>query len=112
MPLAVAVAAHPVTAAEHGHTLGYGIGVPHPALLLSGYLLATIGPLLASGDRLLRRLGLLTGAGAVLCALLWRLAFVSTWCALAAVVSLLLLQWSGRTAADDRERLPPATAPR
>ncbi|MFB7617507.1 DUF6629 family protein [Kitasatospora sp. NPDC056181] len=98
VPLAVAVATHPVSATEHGHTLSYAIGLPHPAVLLTGYLLATVGSLLVSGDRLLRRLGLLTGVGAVVCALLWRLAFVSTWCALAALASLVLLQWTGRPA--------------
>ncbi|MQS15420.1 hypothetical protein F7Q99_24910 [Streptomyces kaniharaensis] len=96
IPLAAAVAHHPVTATEHGHTLSYGLGVPHPAVLLTGYLLATVGSLLTSGDPTLRRLGLLTGAGAAVCALLWRLAFLSTWCALAALVSVLLLHWSGR----------------
>ncbi|MGV9267785.1 DUF6629 family protein [Kitasatospora sp. NPDC003701] len=96
VPLAVAVATRPVAATAHGHTLGYAVGIPHPALLLTGYLVATVGSLLLSGDRLLRRLGLLTGAGAVLCALLWRLAFVSTWCALAALASLLLLHWTAR----------------
>ncbi|MFF7995291.1 DUF6629 family protein [Kitasatospora xanthocidica] len=98
VPLAVAVAARPVTATERGHTLGYAIGIPNPALLLSGYLLATVGSLLVSGDLLLRRLGLVTAVGALLCALVWRLAFVSTWCALAAVASLLLLRWAGRPA--------------
>ncbi|MEV7600785.1 DUF6629 family protein [Kitasatospora sp. NPDC089797] len=96
VPLAVAVATRPVTASPHGHTLGYAVGIPHSALLLAGYLLTTVGSLLLSGDRLLRRLGLLTGAGAVVCALLWRFAFVSTWCALAALASLLLLHWAGR----------------
>ncbi|WP_316525373.1 DUF6629 family protein [Kitasatospora brasiliensis] len=95
VPLAVAVAAHPVSATVHGHTLGYAVGVPYPALLLAGYLLATVGSLLLSGDRLLRRVGFLTGAGAVVCALLWHLAFVSTWCALAALTSLLLFRWAG-----------------
>ncbi|KJS56566.1 DUF6629 family protein [Streptomyces rubellomurinus] len=95
VPLAVAVAAHPVTATVHGRTLGYGIGVPHPTVLLAGYLLATVGSFLFSGDRSLRLLGLLTGVGAVLCALLWHLAFISTWCALAAAASLLLLRWAG-----------------
>ncbi|MFJ8624714.1 DUF6629 family protein [Kitasatospora sp. NPDC093550] len=95
VPLAAAVASRPVTAAPHGHTLGYAVGIPHPALLLAGYLLATVGSLLASGDRLLRRLGFVTGVGALGCALLWRLAFVSTWCALAALASLLLLHWAG-----------------
>ncbi|MEU9045417.1 MULTISPECIES: DUF6629 family protein [unclassified Kitasatospora] len=95
VPLAAAVDSHPVTATAHGHTLGYAIGIPHPALLLTGYLLATVGSFLASGDHLLRRLGLVTGAGALVCALLWRLAFISTWCALAALAALLLLHWAG-----------------
>jgi hypothetical protein len=49
--------------------------------------------------------GLVAGAGH--CALLWCLAFVSTWCALAALVSLLLLRWAGHPpwmAADLRAR--------
>ncbi|MFH9350671.1 DUF6629 family protein [Kitasatospora sp. NPDC017646] len=95
IPLAAAVAAHPVTANPRGHTLGYTVGIPHPALLLAGYLVSTVGSLLVSGDRLPRRLGLLTGAGADLCALLWRFAFIFTWCALAALASLLLLHWAG-----------------
>ncbi|WP_395293178.1 DUF6629 family protein [Kitasatospora hibisci] len=93
-PLAVAVATHPVGATEHGHTLAYAVDLPHPGLLLTGYLLATVGPLLLSGDRRLRQLGLLAGVGAAVCALLWRLAFVSTWCALAALASMLLLRWT------------------
>ncbi|MFF2660206.1 DUF6629 family protein [Kitasatospora sp. NPDC058032] len=94
VPLAHAVATHPVDATAHAHTLDYRIGVPHPALLLVGYLLATVGALLVSGDRRLRRLGVVTGAGALVCALLWRLAFISTWCALAALASVLLLHWT------------------
>lgn len=43
VPLAVAVVSRPVTANVRGHTLGYAVGVPNPALLLAGYLLATIG---------------------------------------------------------------------
>ncbi|MFF2542282.1 DUF6629 family protein [Kitasatospora sp. NPDC058063] len=109
-PLAVAIGSHPVGATVHGHTLGYAVGIPYPALLLAGYLLVTVGSLLVSGDRLLGRLGLLTGAGAAACALLWHLAFVSTWCALAALTSLLLLQWAGHrppgrpAPAEDRAR--------
>ncbi|MER8184526.1 DUF6629 family protein [Kitasatospora sp. NPDC094015] len=93
VPLAVAVAVNPVTAHAHGHALTYSIGVPGAAPLLAGYLVATVGALLCGGDRLLRLLGVLVGAGAVICALVWRLAFVSTWCALAAVAAVLLLAW-------------------
>ncbi|MEV6979116.1 DUF6629 family protein [Kitasatospora sp. NPDC093806] len=104
VPLAVAIASHPVVAVDRGHTLDYRLGVAHPAVLLAGYLLATVGALLLSGDRLLRRLGLLTGAGALVCALLWRLAFVSTWCALAALVSVLLLHWTTAAPAPPPDR--------
>ncbi|GAA2153216.1 hypothetical protein GCM10009760_50680 [Kitasatospora kazusensis] len=96
VPLAVAVAARPVTAETHGHTLRYGVGIPYAPLLLAGYLVATVGSLLVSGDRLLRLLGVLVGVGAVVCGLLYQLAFASTWCALAALASLVLLRWTGR----------------
>ncbi|MEZ0088981.1 DUF6629 family protein [Streptacidiphilus sp. EB129] len=76
-----------------GHTLRYGVGVGRPLLVGAGYLLATVGALLASGQRGIRLLGVVTGVGALLCLLLWQAAFVSTWCALAAVSSVLVLRW-------------------
>ncbi|MFD3659636.1 DUF6629 family protein [Streptomyces sp. NPDC058659] len=91
--LAYHLAIRPVTAEIRGHTLGYVVDLPYAAPLLVGYLLATVGALLLARDRILRLLGLLTGAGAVVCALLWRTEFLSTWCALAAVASLVLLVW-------------------
>ncbi|MFD0019619.1 DUF6629 family protein [Streptomyces sp. NPDC058382] len=91
-----ALAARPVAARIRGHTLGYVVDLPRPGLLVAGYLLATVGALLLSGDRWLRWLGALAGAGAVICAALWRLEFISTWCAFAAVCSVVLLGWSGR----------------
>jgi hypothetical protein len=99
--LAVSVVTHPVTAAVHDHTLRYGVGVPYPPVLLTGYLLAAVGALLAGGDRVLRLLGGLVGVGALVCAAVWRLSFVSTWCALAALVSVVLLRWVGQ---DDVDR--------
>ncbi|MEV8093090.1 DUF6629 family protein [Kitasatospora sp. NPDC085879] len=95
VPLTVAVLRHPVAAEVRHHTLAYAVGVPWAPVLTAGYLLATVGPLLLGGDAALRRSGLVLGAGAVVCALLWRLAFASTWCALAALVAVLLLGWSG-----------------
>ncbi|WP_368857820.1 DUF6629 family protein, partial [Streptomyces venezuelae] len=94
--LAYRLATRPVTAEIRGHTLGYAVDLPYAPLVLAGYLLATVGALLLARDRLLRLLGLVTGAGAALCALLWRTEFLSTWCALAAVASLLLLRWIRR----------------
>ncbi|MEW1908267.1 DUF6629 family protein [Kitasatospora sp. NPDC085895] len=97
VPLAVAVLRRQVSAEVRHHTLAYAVGVPAAPLLTAGYLLATVGALLLSGDAALRRLGLALGAGAVVCALVWRLAFASTWCALAAVAAVLLLGWAGGT---------------
>ena len=79
-----------------GHTVGYAIHVPHSTLLIAGYLLATVGSLLLAADRILRLLGVLTGVGAAVCAWVWRMEFVSTWCAFAAVVSLVILLWVRR----------------
>ncbi|MER7948664.1 DUF6629 family protein [Streptomyces sp. NPDC096079] len=91
--LAHRLATRPVSAEIRGHTLGYAVDPPHAPLVMAGYLLATVGALLLARDRLLRVLGLLTGIGAAVCAVLWRTAFVSTWCALAAAASLLLFAW-------------------
>ncbi|WP_328892264.1 DUF6629 family protein [Streptomyces sp. NBC_00236] len=94
--LAYGLAARPVTAQIRGHTLGYVLDLPRPGLLVAGYLLATVGSLLLSGDRVLVWLGVLVAGGAAVCAALWRLEFISTWCAFAAVCSVVLLGWSGR----------------
>ncbi|MCM2415769.1 MULTISPECIES: DUF6629 family protein [unclassified Streptomyces] len=100
--LGYCLAARPVTAEIRGHTLGYVLDLPRPELLVAGYLLATVGSLLMSGDPWLRWLGAVVAGGAAVCAALWRLEFISTWCAFAAVCSVVLLGWSGRR---------PATSP-
>lgn len=100
---ASSLAARPASAEIRGHTLGYVLDLPHSELLVVGYLVATVGSLLVSGDRLLRLLGVLVAVGAGVCAALWRLELVSTWCAFAAVCSVVLLGWTrGR---------PPAAPP-
>jgi hypothetical protein len=105
--LAGAVARGPVTAEVLGHTLRYGVGVPQAMTLGVFYVLATTGSLIASGQRGLRPLGVVCGIGALICLVLWQTAFVSTWCALAAVCSLLVLRWlrtsPERTAAEHTE---------
>ncbi|MFD7618513.1 DUF6629 family protein [Streptomyces sp. NPDC059802] len=65
VPLGYCLATRPVTAEIRGHTLGYALGLP--------------------------RSGLLVAVGAALCVALWRLESVSTWCAFAAVCSVILL---------------------
>ncbi|TDU74425.1 DUF6629 family protein [Streptomyces sp. KS 21] len=94
--LSYCLATRPATAEIRGHTLGYGVNVPWMPLVLAGYLFATLGALLLSGERRLRLLGAVLGAGALACSALWRLEFASTWCALAAVASLLVLGWVRR----------------
>ncbi|MFJ6388112.1 DUF6629 family protein [Streptomyces sp. NPDC091972] len=94
--LAHGLATRPVRAEIRGHTMAYVIGLPRPELLVAGYLVATVGALLLSGDRWLTVLGVLAGTGALVCWLLWRLEFVSTWCALAAVCSVVLYGWVSR----------------
>ncbi|MFF5184180.1 DUF6629 family protein [Streptomyces sp. NPDC000345] len=91
--LAYALATGPVTADIHGRTVGYAFGLSHPVPLVIGYLLATVGSLLLSGDRRLSLLGVLVAGGAVACWAVWRLEFVSTWCALAAGCSVMLFGW-------------------
>lgn len=95
--LAYAVAADPVTAQPFGHTMRYNLH--HLALenlAVIGYLVATLGSLLMSDQRELRLLGVVCSFGALGCFLLWEDAFVSTWCALAAVASLMVLYWLRR----------------
>ncbi|MDJ0379959.1 DUF6629 family protein [Streptomyces sp. G-G2] len=94
--LAYCLTARPVTAEIRGHVIGYGVSVPYVPLVLAGYLFATLGSLLLAGDRTLRVLGTVLGAGAVVCAVVWRLEFASTWCAFAAIASLLVLGWVRR----------------
>lgn len=89
--LAYCLATRTVTADVRGHTVGYALDVPYAPLVVVGYLLATIGSLLLGGDPAVRLLGVVVACGAVLCAALWRLEFISTWCALAALASVLML---------------------
>lgn len=97
--LAHVLATRPVRAEIRGHTMGYVVDLPHAGPLVAGYLVATVGSLLLAGDRGLRVLGVLAAAGASVCWALWRLEFVSTWCAFAAVCSVVLLGWvNGRRA--------------
>ncbi|MCQ4214038.1 DUF6629 family protein [Streptomyces longispororuber] len=91
--LAYVLAATTVTAEVRGHTMGYAIGLPHAGWLVGGYLLATIGSLLLSGEAGLVLLGGLVAVGAAGCAALWRWEFISTWCACAALCSVVLYGW-------------------
>ncbi|MFE9407120.1 DUF6629 family protein [Streptomyces sp. NPDC006530] len=94
--LAQALATRSVTAEIRGHTVGYSLGLPWAALIVLGYLLATIGSLLLSGDRGLFLFGVLMGVGAAVSFALWRREYISTWCAFAALCSVVLWVWVRR----------------
>jgi uncharacterized protein DUF6629 len=91
------IATGPVTAEPVGHTMRYGIQpIPSGVLVIAGYLVATIGSLLVSDQPEIRLLSLVIAVGALACYVLWRAEFASTWCALAAVASVLILHWLRR----------------
>ncbi|MCX5384483.1 DUF6629 family protein [Streptomyces sp. NBC_00083] len=94
--LAYALATRTVTAEIRGHTMGYSLGLPRPGLVVLGYFVATIGSLLISGDRGLFLFGVLVAAGAAVSFVLWRQEYISTWCAVAALCSVVLLLWVRR----------------
>ncbi|MER6257625.1 DUF6629 family protein [Streptomyces sp. NPDC001584] len=94
--LSYCLATRPVTAEIRGRTIGYGVNVPWMPLVLTGYLFATLGSLLLAGDRRHGTLGVVLAVGALACSALWRLEFASTWCAFAAVASLLVRGWVRR----------------
>ncbi|MFD4527066.1 DUF6629 family protein [Streptomyces sp. NPDC058470] len=101
--LAYALAVRPVRAEIRGHTVGYFVDLSHAELLIAGYLLATVGSLLLSGDRGLTLFGVMVAVGALICWAVWRMEFVSTWCAFAAVWSVVLFGWvRGRPPQRDR----------
>lgn len=94
--LAYRLAATAASAEIRWHTIGYGVKVPWMPLVLAGYLFATLGALLPAPDRRMRLLGGVPAFGALACSALWRLEFASTWCAFAAVASLLVPGWVRR----------------
>ncbi|CCK25349.1 hypothetical protein BN159_0970 [Streptomyces davaonensis JCM 4913] len=91
--LSYVLATRAVRAEIRGHTVGYAVDLPHAELVIAGYLIATIGSVLLSGERGLVMFGVLVAVGALICTALWRTEFVSTWCAFAAVASVVLLGW-------------------
>ncbi|MFF1481387.1 DUF6629 family protein [Streptomyces sp. NPDC058301] len=99
-----ALATRTVTAEIRGHTIGYSLGLPQAELVVIGYLMATVGSLLLSGDRGLVLFGVLVAVGAAVSFVLWRQEYISTWCAFAALFSVLLALWVGR-------RRPPVPGP-
>lgn len=55
--LGYGIATGPVTAEIRGRTVGYAVDLPFSSVLVAGYLMATVGSLLLSGDRRLLTAG-------------------------------------------------------
>ncbi|HEV2637266.1 MAG TPA: DUF6629 family protein [Actinocrinis sp.] len=102
--LAYSMASGPVNAVPMGHVLTYSVQIPAGGVVIAGYLLAGLGAPMASGNRELRAFGVIGVVGAAVCVLAWHLAFASTWCAFAAVISVTLVYWLWRDRAADDAR--------
>jgi len=79
-------------AVDAGHVMHYRAGIPLLPVVVVGYLVTTCVPLLTSPEATMRHLGMTLSVGAVLVAAADVLAFASTWCALAAVASVLIVR--------------------
>jgi hypothetical protein len=88
--LTEAIVRGPVSATIEGHHIDYEVGLAHGGAIVGLYLLATCGTLLLSSRRPVRWFGVanLSAAGV----LIWvdKSAFISLWCAWAAVASLTI----------------------
>ena len=110
--LGAAVAAHllwalargPVDARIVGHHINYEVQMSHGVGVVGLYLVATCGSLLLSGQRHIRRWGVLNLAAALALAALYQVGFISLWCIWAAVTSLAIV-WHLRRG--DRMAVPP-----
>ncbi|GCE01618.1 DUF6629 family protein [Embleya hyalina] len=100
-----ALVSRPVNAEICGNTVRYSVGIPAAPWVIAGYLVATLGSLLLARDRLLRLLGLVCAVGAAITMRLWFHAFASTWCAVAAAASVIVLWW-----VRSRRPAPPGSA--
>lgn len=107
--LAYYLATRTVSAHIRGHTVGYALGLPQSELIVAGYLIATIGSLLLSGDRGLVLFGVLVAVGAAVCVVVWRREYISTWCAFAAVCSVVLYFWVRRRSQPAQARSGPGS---
>ena len=96
----------PRTAMNRHPASGGGRGRPAANSGIAGYLLSTLGAPLFSGNRDLREFGLVAAIGAAVCVTAWQLAFASTWCAFAALVSLMLVRWLWHERAEAEARPP------
>jgi hypothetical protein len=108
--LMYAVVRGPVDAAIEGHHIAYTVDLWQGSLLVFLYVLATCGSLLASSDQAVRWFGGVNLVAVVGLAWLDRTAFVSLWCAWAAVASVSIALWLRAGAGDGRHDRQPSTS--
>lgn len=91
----------PFEVEEHDHAIVYGIDLQYGMFWAVLYIVATVGPALMSGYPSIVAFGALNLVGLTLVAVVYREAFASLWCVLAALMSVLVLLHMYR-----RRRLP------
>jgi hypothetical protein len=105
----VAVVRGPVTSQIQGHHIVYGVNLRFGGQLTALYVVATCGVMLASRDRVFVAFGLVNLAVVALLGWLMVSAFISLWCAWAAVTSVAIDLYVRR--AGSRERVPTRNEP-
>jgi hypothetical protein len=86
----VALARGPVTSQVEGHHIAYDVNLRYGGLLTALYVVATCGVMLASRNRVFVAFGMVNLAVVALLGWLMVSAFISLWCAWAAVTSVAI----------------------
>ena len=86
-----AVLSGPLVVEEHAHAVVYRAGLENGTFWAVLYIVAVVGPSLLSGYPSIVAFGALNLVGLILVAVLYREAFASVWCVVAALLSALVL---------------------
>ncbi|MFY0408269.1 DUF6629 family protein [Solicola sp. PLA-1-18] len=73
------------------HFVRYGVGVPFPVLVVSGYVVVTCGSTLLSSSRAIRIFGVVNVVAVAVLALVTTQALTSLWCGWAAITSVAIV---------------------
>ena len=88
--LMIGVIRGPISSTVRGHHIDYEVDLWHGGLLVLLYVVATCGSLLLSDDVHVRRFGIVNLGAVVVLVVVDQRAFISLWCAWAAVTSLAI----------------------
>lgn len=106
-----ALASGPATAATSQGAVAYSVGIPIAGPVIAAYVLATCGSLLASSDAAVARFGAANLFVVPLIGWLSIEAFVSLWCAWAAIISVGVALHLRSYAPEEETGMPLATGP-